>query len=90
MKGFTFEEFKEGITDIAVKSGFTGKIKFEEDKNTGKFIARTNGEVVFIGNSSSFRISVKRYNYGTKVFESMFIPAEFATDMDREMGIAIA
>ncbi len=88
-KGFTFEQFEEGITDIAARSGFTGKIKFEHDE-AGNFVAKTNGEVVFTGKASSYRISVKRFNYGRKVFESMYVPKEFATDKDREMGIAIA
>ena len=90
-KGYNEESFEEVITEIALRNGITDeKIRFEYDEERKMHLGITRCGIIFTGNSNSYRIGVRKYRYGQKRFESVFVPSEYATEQDRKMGIAIA
>lgn len=90
-KGYDEKSFAEAIIEIAMKSGITGEeIRFEYDEDRKMHLGITKCGIIFTGNSTSYRIGVRKYRYGQKRFESVFVPSEYATEHDRKMGIAIA
>ena len=59
----TYQEFVDGITELAAKSGENVTVVFNQDVESGKYTGISSNGIRFSGNSHSFKVTV---NWGHK------------------------
>ena len=57
-----YQEFVDGILEIIGKSGEECHAMFEHDEEKGLHIARVSNGLIFTGNSSSCKVTVRGIN----------------------------